>query len=115
MLNIVLGTTLGLNMAVVRFFGDYLDLERHRTENNTREEEWLELSSSRRLRGLLEPQGPCGTRPSAGEATEGLRGTESEGQERLHRQTELVPGWENWGAPGDRLSPGEGEWDNGMG
>lgn len=27
MLNIVLGTTLGLNMAVVQFFGDYLDLE----------------------------------------------------------------------------------------
>lgn len=27
MLNIVLGTTLGLNVAVVQFFGDYLDLE----------------------------------------------------------------------------------------
>lgn len=27
MLNIVLGTTLGLNMAVAHFFGDYLDLE----------------------------------------------------------------------------------------
>lgn len=48
MLNIVLGTTLGLNMAVVRFFGDYLDLERYRTENNTREEDWLELSYGRR-------------------------------------------------------------------
>lgn len=46
MLNIVLGTTLGLNMAVVRFFGDYLDLERYRMENNTREEDWLELASS---------------------------------------------------------------------
>lgn len=47
MLNIVLGTTLGLNMAVVRFFGDYLDLECYRTENNTREEDWLELSYGR--------------------------------------------------------------------
>lgn len=27
MLNIVLGPTLGLNMAVAHFFGDYLDLE----------------------------------------------------------------------------------------
>lgn len=27
MLNIVLGTTLGLNVAVAHFFGDYLDLE----------------------------------------------------------------------------------------
>lgn len=45
MLNIVLGPTLGLDVAVVGFFGDYLDLEQHRDgENNTREEGWLELS-----------------------------------------------------------------------
>lgn len=35
MLNIVLGATLGLNVAVVQFFGDYLDLECQGTENNT--------------------------------------------------------------------------------
>lgn len=52
MLNIVLGTTLGLNMAVVRFFGDYLDLECYRMENNTREEDWLELSYGRLERML---------------------------------------------------------------
>lgn len=109
MLNIVLGTTLGLNMAVVRFFGDYLDLERHRTENNTREEELVRVVIQQEAEGAPGAAGTVGdSTHSAGEATEGLRGTESEGQERLHRQTELVPHWENWGAPGDRLSPGEG-------
>lgn len=86
MLNIVLGTTLGLNVAVVCFFGDYLDLERYRTENNTREEDWLELSYGRRLRGLVEQQGPCGARPSAGGKPPRRRVRESEGQEAAQRQ-----------------------------
>lgn len=47
MLNIVLGTTLGLDMAVVRFFGDYLDLERYRTEKMTWDKGWLESSRDR--------------------------------------------------------------------
>lgn len=81
-LNIVLGATLGLDMAVVHFFGDYLDLECWRTERQHKGTGLVRpMRAGAHMRGPTCPSQGLITRPPQGQPLSRVWGLEHCGQD----------------------------------